>query len=98
MLPALRPGDWIVATDRLHARAGDVVVVEHPRRPGFWLVKRVGALDGGLATVSSDNADAPTVDSRAFGPVDADALFRVVLRYWPPGRVTFSFRRRPPSR
>ena len=48
MLPTLEP-----ATGRSRScrpvRAGDVVVVEHPERPGFELVKRVVAVPGDAA-------------------------------------------------
>src|SRR5262245_52176221 len=48
MLPTLEPGDWALAVDT-PVRVGDVVVVEHPRRPGFELVKRVTAMPGDTA-------------------------------------------------
>ncbi len=45
MEPALREGDYLLATMR-SPRTGDVVVFEHPTRPGFHLVKRVVAQTG----------------------------------------------------
>ncbi|HVF07500.1 MAG TPA: signal peptidase I [Actinomycetota bacterium] len=96
MAPTLVSGDWaMVAVPRRFAR-GDVVVVEHPGRPGYEMVKRlVGVpgdrmadrtLDADEFWVEGDDEQAST-DSRAFGPVRADALkARVVLVYWPPER------------
>ena len=49
------------------------------------LVKRVAALDGGALTILGDNP--ASTDSRTFGPVPASSVrWRVVFRYWPPGR------------
>src|SRR5207244_5642267 len=46
MAPELEPGDWLVATRPARLRPGDLVVVEHPERPRFELVKRLAALPG----------------------------------------------------
>jgi len=46
MAPELEPGDLLVATRTGLLRPGDLVVVEHPERPGFELVKRLTALPG----------------------------------------------------
>ena len=40
MTPLLREGDYVV-TRRRPPLLGDIVVFEHPQRPGFHLVKRV---------------------------------------------------------
>jgi len=45
MEPSLLDGDWVLAL-RLRPAVGDVVVVEHPGRPGFEIVKRVAAGPG----------------------------------------------------
>src|ERR1043165_4733327 len=46
MAPTLAPGDWaLVATPSSYGR-GDVVVVEHPGRPGFEIVKRIVGVPG----------------------------------------------------
>jgi signal peptidase I len=47
MSPAVLPGDFVV-TDQTKRRLvrGDIVVFEHPRRPAFYLVKRVVGLPG----------------------------------------------------
>ena len=75
MLPTLASGQEFVATDSQPATPGDVVVLPHPHRDNFWLVKRLGRLDSeGNAWVESDNADVPATDSRAFGLVPATSL------------------------
>lgn len=96
MVPTLLPGDQALAVSSRHPNKGDVVVVEHPGRPGYEMVKRVTALPGepvGERTldedeywVEGDRADASS-DSRHFGPVRRDLLkARVVLVYWPKER------------
>jgi signal peptidase I len=96
MAPTLIPGDWgLVVTPHRFAN-GDVVVVEHPHRRGYEMVKRIRASPGeriddrALAEdeywVEGDLAAAST-DSRQFGPVRRDALkAKVVLVYWPKDR------------
>jgi nickel-type superoxide dismutase maturation protease len=96
MLPTLFPDDWaLVVTPRRYS-AGDVVVVEHPGRPGYEMVKRVRGAPGdtvGERTlgadewwVEGDRADAST-DSRHFGPVSTTELKgKLVLIYWPKER------------
>jgi nickel-type superoxide dismutase maturation protease len=97
MRPTLEPGDWALATRVHRVRPGDVVVLEHPDRPGFELVKRVTAtaaegraeareLEPGQVWVQGDGPGGST-DSRSFGPVSSDLLRgRVVLVWWPPAR------------
>jgi len=102
MEPALRAGDWVIAARRpRRLRLGDVVIVEHPGRSGFDLVKRVAALPGdllpdgtavprGALWLLGDNPDAGSVDSRRLGPVPAELVrARVLARYhpWPPRRI-----------
>ena len=41
MAPTLAPGDWALAVPIRRIHRGDVVVVEHPERPGYEMVKRV---------------------------------------------------------
>jgi nickel-type superoxide dismutase maturation protease len=93
MAPTLLPGDWALVVALRRVDRGDVVVVEHPGRPGYEMVKRVTAVPGdtvGERTlgpdehwVEGDYANAST-DSRSFGPVTRDELkAKVVLVYWP---------------
>ena len=47
MEPALTSGDYIIASRLKTApRRGDVVIVQHPAKPGFYLSKRVLGLPG----------------------------------------------------
>ena len=97
MSPALEPGDFVLATAPGRLRHGDVVVIEHPRRPGFEMVKRVTGLPGDLAPdgsvlapheiwVEGDNPPAST-DSRHFGAVGRELVTaRVRVVWWPPAR------------
>ncbi len=93
MAPTLVPGDWalVVTPDRFHR--DDVVVVEHPQRPGYELVKRLVGVPGNTVGgrelgedeywVEGDFAHRST-DSREFGPVNrANLKAKVVLVYWP---------------
>ena len=92
MEPALRDGEWALAI-RKRLRAGAVVVVEHPERPGFELVKRIVAAPGDAVGsrrlgakdwwVEGDRADAST-DSRAFGPVGTSAIRGTVVLVYAP--------------
>jgi nickel-type superoxide dismutase maturation protease len=87
MLPALHPGDWLLAWRTRRVKPGQVVLAWHPQRPGFLLVKRVAWREAGGWWLASDNAAAGAVDSARFGPVAAEQIVAVVLfRYWPPGR------------
>lgn len=84
MQPALAPGDEVVATDSRAPLIGDVVVLEHPERRGFWLIKRMvrppGPVPPGTAWVASDNRAVSTVDSSRLGPIEVRRLRPVVER------------------
>ena len=80
MLPTLRPGDGLVAVRRRRIRRGELRVFEHPARPGFWLVKRVGHVRGARFEALSDHPAAGAVDSRQFGDVAIEGSYRVVFR------------------
>jgi nickel-type superoxide dismutase maturation protease len=84
MEPALRPGDWVLGVKRpARVSVGDVVVVEHPTRPGFRLVKRVSGIGPAGLDVRGDHAN-HSVDSGTFGPVATEGvLARLVLVYHP---------------
>jgi nickel-type superoxide dismutase maturation protease len=95
MLPALRPGDWLLAVRTRRVRPGQVVLARHPARADFMLVKRAvrqvkgdGGAGGGW-WLESDNPAAGAVDSNHFGPVPEDLIVgRVLVRYWRPRRVS----------
>ena len=85
MEPALNDGDSCIAVIARpgEVRKGDVVVLEHPERPGFELVKRVHGAGDGEIYVVGDNVEASN-DSRDFGPVRVSAVKgRVVGIYRP---------------
>jgi nickel-type superoxide dismutase maturation protease len=84
MLPALHPGDWLLARRTRRVRPGQIVLAWHPERPGFLLVKRVAWHEAGGWWLASDNPAADAVDSARFGAVPEDKIVAVVLlRYWP---------------
>jgi hypothetical protein len=80
MEPTLADGQGLIALRTRRASRDQLRCVEHPHRPGFWLVKRVDAVDGDRMTVISDNAAVETVDSRVFGPVRVAGSYRVIVR------------------
>jgi signal peptidase I len=109
MRPTLEPGEWAIAVAPRAIRPGDVVVVQHPARPDFEMVKRVVAGPGDVApdgvVLSGDElwveGDDPagSTDSRQFGPVHlAQVKGSVVLVYWPPERRRLVRWARPGSR
>ena len=79
MRPGLEPGDGLLAVRSRRARRGQLRCFEHPERPGFWLVKRVGDVGRETFQAVSDNPDAAT-DSRRFGPVPIAGSYRVLFR------------------
>ena len=96
MAPTLLPGDWVLVVTPRSYRAREIVVVEHPGRPGYEMVKRItgvpgDSIDGRLLGsdeywIEGDFEQAST-DSRRFGPVRTEEVkAKVVLVYWPPGR------------
>ena len=81
MEPTLADGDGLVAIPWRRARRGQIRCLEHPGRPGFWLVKRVDEVrPDGTMTALSDNRSSTVADSRTFGWVPVDGTYRVVLR------------------
>lgn len=95
MAPTLLPGDWALAVKPGRPHRGDVVVVEHPQRPGVEIVKRIVAGPGDLAPDGAilepdtwwvqGDSPAESTDSRHFGPVSTAGIrAKVRLVYWPP--------------
>lgn len=82
MEPGLPSGTWllVVGAGATSPKVGQVVVAEHPDRPGFELIKRVSALsrDRGLMWLAGDNPRAST-DSDEFGPVPLGLLRGLAL-------------------
>jgi nickel-type superoxide dismutase maturation protease len=99
MAPSLRDGDWLLAIRPGRIHRGDVVVVEHPERPGFELVKRVAGVPGdrmGDRVLASDefwlvgDHEVASSDSRSFGPVNGHSIRGVVpFRFAPVARAAF---------
>lgn len=80
MEPTLRAGQGLIAVRSRRARPGQLRVVEHPHRPGFWLVKRVSEVLGdGRMRIGSDNPDAEGSDSRDFGALAVAGSYRVLM-------------------
>jgi signal peptidase I len=96
MRPALLDGDVVLAFAGARPAVGDVVVAEHPGRPGYEVIKRVAGGPGDVARAGPDGGapvplgarewfllgDAPdeSTDSRSFGPVRTEHL-RGVVRF-----------------
>jgi len=75
MVPLLQPDEEVLvnlnAYRHTSPRLGDIVVAEHPDRPGFRLIKRIVSInDHGHYFLEGDNRSEST-DSRAFGSVSA---------------------------
>jgi nickel-type superoxide dismutase maturation protease len=102
MAPTLAAGDYLVAiaAGPGMVRRGQLVVVAHPDRPDYELIKRVAGVPGdtigeadsrmlraGEFWVLGEDPSKST-DSRSFGPVTHRAIRGVVrLRYWPLSRA-----------
>jgi phage repressor protein C with HTH and peptisase S24 domain len=80
MRPTLEPGDAVVTRKSPRIRRGEIRFFEHPGRPDFWLVKRVGAITGGEFEAVSDNELADAIDSRSFGRVPIVGSYRLLVR------------------
>ena len=97
MSPTLRPGDFLIATRSGRIDRGALLVVEHPDRPGFEMVKRLLGVPGDAIEGRALGADefwmvgddpAASTDSRSLGPFGRRAIRGVVrFRYWPPDRM-----------
>lgn len=79
MEPTLVDGQGLIGVRFGSPVVGQLRAFEHPDRPGFWLVKRVAAVDDGSMIVESDNDAIDTIDSATFGPVDVAGSYRIVF-------------------
>ncbi len=87
MTPALQPGDRLLVARVARPRVGDVVLAADPRAPHRELVKRITDVTPVGITLRGDNR-ARSTDARTFGALPRSAVrWRVVGRYWPPGRA-----------
>jgi len=75
MTPTLQPGQEVVAVNTRRPIPGNLVVFEHPARPGFWLIKRLGDETG---WVVSDNPEVGDTDSRTLGRIPTEQMMPVV--------------------
>ncbi len=85
MVPTLNEGDWVLVLRGADVEEGDVVLLEHPQRPGMLLVKRLALIEPGGYWVVGDAPEVST-DSRHFGTVP-EVLGKVVWRIRPWGPV-----------
>lgn len=92
MLPALRPGDFLLVRGGARVAAGDLVVARHPAEPDLRIVKRAVRPTPGGWWLESDNQRARgRQDSWDFGAVPGGLIEGVVVaRYWPPSRLSIS--------
>ena len=80
MEPTLHPGQGLIAIRSRKLRRNQLRVVEHPERPGFWIVKRLGdRVDQTRWMLLADNSSEGQ-DSRHFGPVDMADSWRIVVK------------------
>lgn len=85
MSPTLADGDVVLVRFGAPVRAGDVVLVRWPHRPGQLSVKRAERPVAGGWWARGDNPFGST-DSRTLGAAEVLAVVR--LRVWPrPGRL-----------
>ncbi len=92
MAPTLFPGDWVVVVAQRTYRRGAVVVVEHPGRPAYEIIKRLVGVPGdrvrerllGLDEYWVEGDGPGSTDSRHFGPVTgAELKARAIFVYRP---------------
>jgi nickel-type superoxide dismutase maturation protease len=93
MLPALRPGDWLLIRSRGRVTAGDLVVARHPEQDRLIVKRAVWRAEHGWWLESDNQGAAGRQDSWDFGAVPDELIVgRVVARYWP--RPSLRFRPR----
>ncbi len=87
MLPHLQPKDEVLvdrgAYQRSQPSLGDIVVVESPIQPNFYLIKRIVSIrKDGACFLQGDNLSQST-DSRSFGWVESKLIIgRVSCRFF----------------
>jgi nickel-type superoxide dismutase maturation protease len=91
MRPTLHPGDWLVALAGARPRPGSLVVVDHPLRAGFEMVKRVDHVEDGELWLVGDKADRST-DSRSLGPFSERRVRGIIILRSRPLRAARLFR------
>jgi signal peptidase I len=82
MEPVLRRGDYVLAVRIDTVNRGDIVVVEHPHRTGFELVKRVVGVPGELVVIGNGQVHidgAPLAEPWAEGPTWPDGEWHLSL-------------------
>ena len=80
MAPTYLSGQRLTAVRRWRpVRVGDVVVVQDPREPRRWLLKRCVTKAGRWLDLRGDNAGGST-DSRVFGTVHSRGVRWIVPR------------------
>lgn len=77
MAPALKPGNYIVATSLARLKPGKVVVVHHD---GKEKIKRIDSIQDDQVFLVGDNLGSST-DSRHFGALPKEAVIAVMI--WP---------------
>jgi phage repressor protein C with HTH and peptisase S24 domain len=87
MAPTLRDGDWLLVwREPRRAEPRNIVVARDPRDASRLIVKRVREATDSQLWLESDH---PAHSDEVIGPVDwADLRGKVIVRYWPPSRVS----------
>jgi len=77
MLPTLHDGDWVLVEECYYKKhspeEGELVLIEHPQRQGYLMVKRIFSITEEALHIVGDNPEYST-DSRHFGLVHLEKL------------------------
>ena len=100
MAPTLLPGDWALTVPLRHPKVGDVVVVEHPGRPGYEMVKRIAGGAGRPCRRSHARRRRVVGRGRSRGRLDGQSPVRpgARRRVEGQGRAGLLATRAPPAR